>query len=923
MLHARRFLRFTTVLLVLAAMTLACRSTKAPHDSSSSTETSFMPAPIPVRTAAKFLADFDQAVGYIEAFSVHKDLSARRLGIDHAREFARLRSEIDENTDLCAFSDVLLRALNLVQDLHVGTMDSAYLKEYGTLQSRFNIAEHETYAAVEAAEKACAKPAPQLDLPIAFINGRYMVYADFSYRGEQVERGTTLTRYNGEEISAYIRANLDRVWPVRVSPKGEVYSTRFYRSGAPEFRLGLSDSRELVMNHGDAIDWTTPRQRAVYFGSQPGAKVLYFPDHHTLYIGLPVMDEALVESINAQVDEIVRKGSRIERIAIDIRGNGGGSDMTWRRVLAHLVADPLRLPLDLRMKDSDLARKHYLQESPARAESVALLNGARYWQHNGNVIEWAPDEDSLRFTGPIYVLRDAFIYSSAANLANFANDHPQMITVGETTDLVGGAQIEPLFFKLDHSGLVFRIEPALDFSAVRTLDDFAHNQVEVPISLRIEDLFLRSTFVGDVYDHEFLLQHDPLFRAVLIHGHWSGIARSASESTEVSITLNHEGASLGLPQVGVLGWPASNTRVEGDHVVLEFQSDSGTQVMTLDYADGALSGTWSDPRFDAPASLSMSRAAPVAAVPERRVLIESAAGKLGASLLMPAGVGPFPGVVFLHGSGPQPRDASRFNAQALVERGVAALIFDKRGVGASSGDTSDIPFADLAADAVTAATWLRAQASIARVGFLGHSQGGWIGPMAANRWPDTAFVIAGSAPVVSPMRESQWDVVRRMRLARVEETQVERAREIIADWYGAVKSNDWTRFDRDMESARAEAWFSASGLGNFAEHPDASITASILQDHDYNPLPALRRVQAPVLWILSKDDESIDASETADLLAKEIAAGRDIRVQRYDGYDHSLRRLGPNGQGLRWPRLPDDLFDVQADFIKGDAALSH
>lgn len=400
-------------------------------------------------------------------------------------------------------------------------------------------------------------------------------------------------------------------------------------------------------------------------------------------------------------------------------------------------------------------------------------------------------------------------------------------------------------------------------------------------------------------------------------GRWSGTARTATESTEVAIELKQDSASLSLPQVGVLDWPASAVHVDGERIVLEFQSDSGTQRMTLAYREGRLAGTWSDPRFGEDASMAMTRAGPAPALQEQRVMIASAAGQLGASLLLPEGPGPFPGVVFLHGSGPQPRDANRYHARALAERGIAALIFDKRGVGESTGSTGPATFDDLAADAIAAAAWLRAQPAIARVGFYGHSQGGWIGPLAASRWPDTAFVIASSAPLVSPMRESQWDVVRRMRVAGATDTQVERARGVIAGWYAAMRSNEWVGFDQAMQAVRSEPWFPTSGLGDFAEHPDAATAAVILPNHDYDPLPALRRMQAPALWILSKDDESIDAIETAALLGQEIAAGREIRIKRYDGHDHSLRRLGPDGSSLRWPQLPADLFDVLAGFVKG------
>lgn len=82
---------------------------------------------------SQMLAEFDQAIGFIDAFAVHKDLNARRRGIDYPREYARLRSMIDESTDSCEFQRIFGRALNLVQDLHASYMDHGYLTQYGRL----------------------------------------------------------------------------------------------------------------------------------------------------------------------------------------------------------------------------------------------------------------------------------------------------------------------------------------------------------------------------------------------------------------------------------------------------------------------------------------------------------------------------------------------------------------------------------------------------------------------------------------------------------------------------------------------------------------------------------------------------------------------------------------------------------------------
>lgn len=398
-------------------------------------------------------------------------------------------------------------------------------------------------------------------------------------------------------------------------------------------------------------------------------------------------------------------------------------------------------------------------------------------------------------------------------------------------------------------------------------------------------------------------------------GLWSGTAASATERTEVVIELDQDGATLSLPEVGVLDWPALSSTVSGDQVQLVFQSDSGRQRMMLVFTDGKLQGTWSDPRFADDAVLSMARAGEPPTLPERRVLITGAAGQIGASLIVPDGKGPFPGVVFLHGSGPQPRDANRFHAQALAQRGIACLIYDKRGVGESRGTVQPLAFADLASDAIAVAGYFLEQPGISHVGFYGHSQGGWIAPLAASRWPATAFVVTSSGPLVSPARESQWEVVRAMRQTGASEGEVEHARAVIEQWYEAMKTNAWGNFERAMETARSEPWFSASGLHHLSAPAEADAVAAILLDHDYDPLPALRAVRAPVLWILSEDDESIDAIETLSLLEQEVSAGRNIRIRRYAGYDHSLRQLGSDGTTFRWPRLPDDLFDVQAEFV--------
>ena len=398
-------------------------------------------------------------------------------------------------------------------------------------------------------------------------------------------------------------------------------------------------------------------------------------------------------------------------------------------------------------------------------------------------------------------------------------------------------------------------------------------------------------------------------------GLWSGRAHTAEETTriELDVARGDEGwrARMNLLDVGVRGWPAESVNVAADRLTVIVRADSGAQALSLRYEDGRLLGEWQAPGYDEVARVSLDRIDALPAVQERRVAIDGPSGTLGASLILPEGSGPFPGVVFLHGSGPQPRDASRWAAQALAEHGIASVIYDKRGVGESEGDFIGASLEDLARDGIAVAEYLLNLAAIEAVGFAGHSQGGWIGPLAGHLWPPTAFVISSAGPAVPRSRETQWPVIRAMRETRASPADEAAARRLFDLWHDGLRSGDWAPFDEAFANAVDEPWFESSGIGWLGERPAGEHVRSYKVMMDYVPLPVLDSLDAPLLSLLSPDDESIDAVETEGILRNLAKSGRDIEIRMYPGYDHGMRRLG-----ARWPSLPDDYYRDQAEFIK-------
>jgi len=102
-------------------------------------------------------------------------------------------------------------------------------------------------------------------------------------------------------------------------------------------------------------------------------------------------------------------------------------------------------------------------------------------------------------------------------------------------------------------------------------------------------------------------------------------------------------------------------------------------------------------------------------------------------------------VVMVHGSGDGPRRAYDLWTNFFVSHGWAAVVFDKRGSGESTGDWHDADFMALACDVGHVLKWARAQKELMglKLGLWGVSQAGWIIPqLTAENAADFAIVQA-------------------------------------------------------------------------------------------------------------------------------------------------------------------------------------
>jgi dienelactone hydrolase len=157
------------------------------------------------------------------------------------------------------------------------------------------------------------------------------------------------------------------------------------------------------------------------------------------------------------------------------------------------------------------------------------------------------------------------------------------------------------------------------------------------------------------------------------------------------------------------------------------------------------------------------------AITEEQVRVGSGEWSLPGTLTLPAGAGPFPAVVLVHGSGPNDRDETvlaqkpfRDLAWGLASQGVAVLRYEKRTReygGKVANDRTLTVKEEVTDDALEAVKFLRQHKAIdgKRVFVLGHSLGAMMAPRigAGDSGLAGLIVMAGAARPVPELMVEQ------------------------------------------------------------------------------------------------------------------------------------------------------------------------
>jgi pimeloyl-ACP methyl ester carboxylesterase len=308
---------------------------------------------------------------------------------------------------------------------------------------------------------------------------------------------------------------------------------------------------------------------------------------------------------------------------------------------------------------------------------------------------------------------------------------------------------------------------------------------------------------------------------------------------------------------------------------------------------------------------------------EEQIQFRNGDATLAGTLFLPTSDGTHPAVVLFHGSGPEPRNTSM--GRWFAEQGIAAVTYDKRGVGESTGDFRTVPFTNLVDDGLAAISFLKARADIDsnRIGVWGLSQGGWLGPLAASRSADVSFVVAVSGPGVSPGEQMIFYYGNQLRDQGVPEEQIVEASDLRRRvWHYLSTGEGYEEANHALQRAQSRPWFAA-----LREQPDGlfntSPASAILHDRairarmwfkvemNYDPRIALRKLTVPALFLFGEHDELVPVQRSVDIIRKTLTESGhgNFTIKIIADADHTIRSETPDGRRQFAPGYLETISD--------------
>lgn len=443
-----------------------------------------------------------------------------------------------------------------------------------------------------------------------------------------------------------------------------------------------------------------------------------------------------------------------------------------------------------------------------------------------------------------------------------------------------------------------------------------------------------------------------------IRGIWNG-AIEVNKETKVNFIFNIQDdgkayqTTVDIPTQRVNGIKAIKTSVKGDSLIIDLSNVGmkysgklnanhtlikgkiveGLNSFTLNLSMNSLSET---PKANRP----QEPLKPYSYIEEKVGFVNKDANiTLAGTFTRPKGNEKYPVAILISGSGPQDRDETISQhkpflvlADHLTKQGIAVLRYDDRGFGESNGNHSDATTYDFAMDVISAMIYLKTRDDVDtdKIGLIGHSEGGIIAPLVANKTKDVAFIISLAGTGISGTELSVIQSKTMRPFPVPDEASYEKAiRKAIEI---AKQNKDVSEIEPELEEHYNETI--APILKNLGV-PDVQVneivtglvamrtTKWVRYFYDYNPADEYEKVNCPVLSLNGSLDTQVEAKINQDGLRQALTKGKnkDFKIIEIEGLNH-LFQNAKTGKIDEYSEI-QETFSSDALTIISDWILRH
>jgi len=286
-------------------------------------------------------------------------------------------------------------------------------------------------------------------------------------------------------------------------------------------------------------------------------------------------------------------------------------------------------------------------------------------------------------------------------------------------------------------------------------------------------------------------------------------------------------------------------------------------------------------------------------VRQAHIVFYNADARLEGTLYTPSTNQPVPALVALQDASVGLATAALYRhlRTALPAIGIAVLLFDRRGSGASTGSAKRATYETLADDGIAGARAIAKRPGIdrTRIGYWGVSQGGWLALLATTRDPSTAFVISVSAPLVTPATQMEFAMANRLRVLGYPQNDVAAMLTARRAWSGfAGGTVPRATAVAALATIDQKPWFDQMYLPSASQVPNDPTATTWRKHMNEDPFGTISHVRVPALLIFGGEDPWIPVRTTLARVESIVRTHPNISYAVVPGASHEMMlKLSP------------------------------